>query len=331
MFPLGIAYYRLSRNSHLLQSALAVMAESSSPKPFIDLVRGWPHTSLLPIDLIKEAAHAVLSDPSVAHAGLLYGPDPGYEPCREAVASWLTSAYQTSSPIGPDRICVTGGASQNLGNVLSVYSDPEYTRAIWIVVPGYMLAFRVFEDAGFDTKLRAVPEDAQGLDIAYLRREIARSEEMAQKQGNNTPRFKPRRERAKVYKHILYCVPSFSNPSSRTMSLQRRVELVQLAREFDMLVACDDVYDMLSWRTEGGQTQLKAMPTTLPRLVDLDRESGADKLDSDGFGNVVSNGTFSKIAGPGLRVGWAEGTPKFIYGLSQACVLTQLFSLLALS
>ncbi|KAK1020187.1 Valine--pyruvate aminotransferase [Friedmanniomyces endolithicus] len=57
----------------------------------------------------------------------------------------------------------------------------------------------------------------------------------------------------------------------------------------------------------------------LPRLVDVDRdlEGGADRPDADGFGNVCSNGTFSKIAGPGVRVGWVEGTDKFTYGVSQ--------------
>lgn len=112
-------------------------------KPYITLVRGSPNPALLPVKLIREAANAVLSDPSVAHDGLLYGPDPGYEPCRQAVAKWLTSAHQASSPIGPERILISGGASQNLGNVLSVYSDAEYTRAVWIVVPAYMLVFRM--------------------------------------------------------------------------------------------------------------------------------------------------------------------------------------------
>lgn len=176
--------------------------------------------------------------------------------------------------------------------------------------------------------MRGVPEDEEGLDIECLRREIQKSEARAQKQGNITPRFKPQRERAKVYKHVLYCVPSFSNPSSRTMSLRRRRELVQLAREFDMLIACDDVYDQLQWPADVGEShaiviesQLEATETAhIPRLVDIDRDldGGANRADADGFGNVFSNGTFSKIAGPGLRVGWAEGTTKFTYGLSQA-------------
>lgn len=180
--------------------------------------------------------------------------------------------------------------------------------------------------------MRAVPEDEEGINIEYLRREIKKSEEEAHARGNDTPRFKPQRERAKVYKHVLYCVPAFSNPSSRTMSLRRRRELVQLAREFDMLIVCDDVYDMLQWPTNceeshgaNLETQLQAMEAAhIPRLVDVDREldGGAERAEADGFGNAISNMTISKIAGPGLRVGWCEGSSKFTYGLSQAYVLT---------
>ncbi|KAJ5991466.1 Pyridoxal phosphate-dependent transferase major region subdomain 1 [Penicillium canescens] len=53
-----------------------------------------------------------------------------------------------------------------------------------------------------------------------------------------------------------------------------------------------------------------------PRIVDVDRELDGGPLDQ--FGNTVSNGSFSKLIGPGCRVGWAEGTEDFVYGLSQA-------------
>lgn len=286
----------------------------------INLMRGWPNPSLLPTSLIQSAANSALSDPSIASQALLYGPDPGYGPCREALAAWLSKFYASS--ISASKLCITGGASQNLGCMLAVYTDPEYTRNIWIVAPAYYLAFRIFEDAGFAGKMRAVLEDDEGIDLAYLRREIEKSEHEAKKKGGmGSPRYKPERERAKCYKHVIYCVPTFANPSSRTMSLARRKALVRLAREYDALVVADDVYDVLQWSTKSERSA--PMKTAhLPRLVDLDNEldGGAERKGADGFGNAVSNGSFSKIAGPGIRVGWLQGTEKSVYGVSQTYV-----------
>lgn len=50
-----------------------------------------------------------------------------------------------------------------------------------------MLSFRIFEDAGFHQKLRAVPEDNEGIDIEYLRQEIRKSEDRAKAEGNDEP------------------------------------------------------------------------------------------------------------------------------------------------
>lgn len=190
--------------------------------------------------------------------------------------------------------------------------------------------------------MRSVPEDEEGVDVEYLRREMKKSEEEAKAKlegsGVDRPRFKPERRRAKVYKHVIYCVPTFSNPSSRTMSLDRRKELVRLAREFDALVVCDDVYDFLQWpadeQASSSDVHMERMKTAhLPRLVDIDREvdGGAERDGADGFGNTCSNGTFSKIAGPGIRVGWVEGTEKFVYGVSQTYVSASLLNQLTVA
>ena len=293
----------------------------------INLLRGWPCASLLPNELIKRGAEIVLhgiTPTDLAASALLYGPDPGYEPLRESIAAWLSTFYKPSAgDVTSKRICITGGASQNLGCILNVYTDPEYTRNIWVVAPAYFLAFRIFEDAGFGGKMRAVPEDEEGVDIAYLKREIKKSEEAARHQGIERPRFKPKRKRAKVYKHIIYCVPTFANPSSRTMTLDHREQLVRIAREYDALIVSDDVYDFLQWNADPSaaeQANIAVSKTAhLPRLVDVDRDldSGAHRQDADDFGNACSNGSFSKLIGPGVRVGWTEGTEKFAYGVSQ--------------
>lgn len=132
-------------------------------------------------------------------------------------------------------------------------------------------------------------------------------------------KLKPPRSYSKIYRHLVYAVPTFSNPSSMTMSLRRRQQLVSLARQYDALIITDDVYDQLQWPKDSTCTRSIATEAAMPRIVDIDRsfEGGSGRQGSDGFGNAVSNGSFSKIAGPGCRTGWAEGTEKFAYGLSQ--------------
>jgi DNA-binding transcriptional MocR family regulator len=121
---------------------------------------------------------------------------------------------------------------------------------------------------------------------------------------------------SKIYRNIIYCVPTFSNPSGKTMSLSCRQKLVQLSRKYDALIVTDDVYDCLQWFTSSTSSTASLSKAILPRLVDIDRTM-EPVPGPDSFGNAMSNGSFSKIAGPGVRTGWAEGTPKFIYGLSQ--------------
>lgn len=121
---------------------------------------------------------------------------------------------------------------------------------------------------------------------------------------------------SKIYKNIIYCVPTYSNPSGKTMSLACRTELVRLAREFDALLVSDDVYDFLQWSTDAHSPTTPHKKAFLPRLVDIDRKLAPIPSAND-FGHAVSNGSFSKIAGPGVRTGWAEAAPTLIYGLSQ--------------
>lgn len=110
----------------------------------------------------------VLNTPDIATPSLQYGPDEGYGPLRTEIAKWLADFY--SAPADDSRICITGGASQNLACALQVFSDVQYTKAVWMVAPCYFLGCRIFEDNGFAGRLRAVREDAQGVDLDYLER-----------------------------------------------------------------------------------------------------------------------------------------------------------------
>lgn len=90
-----------------------------------------------------------------------------------------------------------------------------------------------------------------------------------------------------------------------------------MARKYDALIVTDDVYDFLQWPLAPCK---KEYPTKayVPRIVDIDRFLDGGPIHE--FGNAVSNGSFSKIVGPGCRTGWTESTPKFSYGLSQTYV-----------
>jgi DNA-binding transcriptional MocR family regulator len=147
---------------------------SSPPKKQINFLRGWPNTSLLPTTQLQKASNRVYEDPSVSHPALLYGPDPGPQSLRESIAKWLRGFFSDyyDAPAGGDgerehaeRICITGGASQNLACLLQVYSDPVATT-VWMVTPGYFLAGRIFDDSGL--VVRAVGEGSEGVDLESL-------------------------------------------------------------------------------------------------------------------------------------------------------------------
>ena len=321
--------------------------DSPSPSPskkLINLLRGWPAPSMLPAPLLRAAADHILSDPSIFVPALQYGPDPGYQPLREALGSWLGGTFGVDS--NAERICITGGASQSVACVLQSFTDPEYTRAVWAVEPCYYLACPIFEDGGFggggtggkggedgkgvkEARLRGVKEDEGGICLRELERglrEFGEGEgEGGEDDGNGEGGYKSPGPLRKLYRHIIYVVATCANPSGKTLSLERREGLVRLARKYNALVVSDDVYDFLQWpvgtsqqQQQGGEGSGK-LPGLLPRLSDIDIALGRSRFDPPGqhFGHAISNGSFSKLVGPGIRTGWVHGTEDFAMGLAQ--------------
>jgi 2-aminoadipate transaminase len=90
---------------------------------------------------------------------------------------------------------------------------------------------------------------------------------------------------------VIYTIPNFQNPSGATMSLSRRLELVELAERWGALILEDDPYRQLRFSGED-----------LPSLQHL----------AAGNVRVVGVHTFSKILAPGLRVGWVTADPETI-------------------
>ncbi|KAF7539426.1 hypothetical protein G7054_g2152 [Neopestalotiopsis clavispora] len=277
----------------------------------INLQGGWPTPRLHPVEAMRAATLELFARDDINEL-LKYGPEYGDLSLRSNLGAWLTSSYGAPAdrPIGGDRIIVTNGASNGLAVILQKFADVNVTRHIWMVEPTYFLACPVFRDAGYGDCIRGVPEGPDGIDLAYFERVL---EEAAREEAALPSRLAsktPKNGYPKLFRHILYMVPTFSNPSGRTMSLAQRESLIRVARKHDVLVVTDDVYDLLHW-TPGHEQVQGDGARLLPRLVDVDRSlEGANE-----FGNAVSNGSFSKIVAPGVRVGWLESMPAFVQAM----------------
>ncbi|KAL2137222.1 hypothetical protein VTI74DRAFT_6433 [Chaetomium olivicolor] len=332
--------------STMPQDATSSETTQAQSKKLINLLRGWPSPALLPKAHLLDASHRVLSTASISTPALQYAPDPGYQPLIDSLAQWLSASYPSFSPssssssaaavagIRPDEIAITGGASQSLACILQSYTDPGYTRAVWAVAPCYFLGCPIFEDAGFSGRVRAVREDEAGLDLEALEEGFRRLEEQwqGQRQGEEGRGeigkgvYKDVGPHRKLYRHVVYLVATCANPSGKTMGVERRLRLVQLARKYDALVVSDDVYDFLQWPVSPIEPAAAStlprhspLPPLLPLLSQIDAALGPSQHNPPGknFGHAVSNASFSKLVGPGMRTGWIHATADFAFGFSQ--------------
>ncbi|CAK3876341.1 Aminotransferase [Lecanosticta acicola] len=289
----------------MLPSASSMAANGTSQVP-LNLQLGWPTPRLTAREGLLQGAEEGLAEGSNMAPVLLYGPNKGHPPLCDSLASWLSAVYKPSAgPSEASRICITNGASASLANITMKFADPTYTRRVFMVEPTYFLACPIFEDCGFQGKLRGIPEGLHdGIDLHFLR---AKLEEAESENGwSARPLAKTGPNYPHIYRYVLYCTTTYSNPSAKTMPIQIREELVEMARKFDMLLISDDVYDFLGWSVD---ERSKSSPFPAPpRLVDIDRSLP----ECTKYGNVVSNGSFAKVIGPGIRVGWVEGTASLV-------------------
>ncbi|MBA2568481.1 MAG: PLP-dependent aminotransferase family protein [Actinobacteria bacterium] len=211
----------------------------------ISFARGIPAPESLPrADLADCARAAIERDGSTV---LNYGPAGGYGPLRE----WLAARHR----VGPERVVLTNGSLQGF---LFLARCLARRGPVLVEAPTYDRPLRLLEAMG--AEVVTLPLDDEGLDVNSL--------ELLLRQGLR-PSF-------------LYTIPTFQNPSGKTLSKARRRRLVRLARRYDLLLVEDDPYGLV--RFEG---------TGLPTLFEL-----------DGGANVVYGSSFSKTVAPGLRVGY---------------------------
>ncbi len=212
----------------------------------ISFARGLPGPDLLPVDDFGECARqAARNDGARA---LNYGPPGGYPPLRD----WIAEQHG----VDPARVIVTNGSLQGF-RFLAQRLVEEGAR-IFVEAPCYDRSLGILRALG--ARAEAVPQTEDGLDVDELERRL----------------------RAGSAPAVVYTIPTFQNPSGRTLSEENRTRLVELVRETDALLVEDDPYRLLCFEGE-----------PLPTLFELARGEG-----------VVFQTSFSKTVAPGLRVGY---------------------------
>ncbi|RLV89491.1 Uncharacterized protein JA1_005139 [Spathaspora sp. JA1] len=281
----------------------------------INFFKGHPTRQLLPTKQIADSFQKVLltsdyleydSDLQNQHP-LTYGTDPGNLQVRETISQWVDKKFNPTTKTDPNCLNLTSGASYGIANTLASITKVDITQRIFIVTPTYFLINSVFIDLGYEGKLTGINEthgQEYEIDLAYLEQQLQTYSQGLDPVHDKINIFNdPNRGERKYYRFVIYLVPTFSNPGGLTYSLETRTRLVELARKYDMLIISDDVYDLLDYTNK----------PLIPKFNQIDRET----VNKAGFGNTISNATFSKIIAPGLRVGWQEtATPKLVAQLA---------------
>jgi GntR family transcriptional regulator/MocR family aminotransferase len=185
-----------------------------------------------------------------ASMSLLLGCDPmGYGPLRDAVASYLNTSRGVKC--GPEQIAIVSGVQEALDLTARLLLNPG--DRVCMENPGFIGASMVFEAVG--AKVAAVRLDDAGMKVGKDRLRGAR---------------------------LIYVTPGHQFPLGITMSLPRRLELLEWARKSGALIFEDD-YDS-EYRYSG---------PPVPALQGFDRH-----------GSVIFAGSFSKVMFPSLRLGY---------------------------
>ncbi len=213
----------------------------------ISFARGAPAPECLDIALTADCAREAIERGGAAV--LSYGPGGGYAPLRE----WLAERHG----VEPRRVIVTSGSLQGFV-FLAQRIVGGGGRRVLVEAPTYDRPLKIL--AALGAEVVALPMDEEGLDPDALERELA---------AGPPPAF-------------LYTIPTFQNPSGRTLSTERRRRIVELAERHDLLVLEDDPYGLVRYEGEA------------PPLL----------FEVEGGERVAYSSSFSKTVAPGVRVGY---------------------------
>ncbi len=240
--------WQFSERAQQLQSSFIREILKITQRPeIISFAGGLPSPATFPVDVMKAAYDKVLSE--TGKVALQYGPTDGYGPLRE----WIANSLSTEgSRILPEQILMTSGSQQALDLLGKVLID-EGSRVL-VETPSYLGALQAF--SVYRPEFKSVDTDEHGLVPSSID---------AIAQGAR----------------LLYALPNFQNPTGRSLSVERRRELVETCARLGLPLIEDDPYGTLSYRGE-----------PMPKMV---------AMNPDG---VIYMGSFSKVLTPGIRLGY---------------------------
>jgi 2-aminoadipate transaminase len=265
------------RTGAMRSSAMRDLMAITARPEVISLAGGLPDTSTFPPATFA-AQMTKIAQESAAEA-LQYGPTEGFEETKDCILEVMGAEGMLPDP---DDLIVTSGGQQAIDLVCKTLVDPG--DPVICEAPTYPGAVPVF--CSYQAEVIQVECDEQGMRIDELEAVLDRLAAEGRR-----PKF-------------IYSVPTFQNPAGVTLSLERRLRLVELARHHEVLIAEDNPYGLLRYEGE-----------PLPPLYQL-----------DGGDYVIYLGTLSKILSPGIRLGWAAAPPpvmeKIVLGKQAADLCT---------
>ena len=257
MLPSGVTY--ADRFEGISGSAIRAIFKVLAKPGMISFAGGNPSSDALPNETCAELAHeALLAD---GKRILQYGATEGYPPFVESLHAYLSSVYRF--PIGLDNLLPLSGSTQGIDLMCKAFTNPGDT--ILVESPtflGNMQTLRIYQQ-----KLVPVASDENGILLDKLAEAVIA--------------HKPK---------MLYVIPTFQNPTGRTLAAERRKPIAEMAAKYGFLVVEDDPY-----------RDLRYSGTPLPPIKEYDRSE-----------HVVYMGSFSKIISPGLRVGYMIANAEII-------------------
>lgn len=235
-----------------------ILKVAASPN-VISFAGGLPAPELFPTSQLQQATDRVYQ--TSAESALQYSNSNGFRRLREILAQRMA---RRGVSCDADNIAITTGSQQSIDLISKMFINRGDT--ILVEKPTYMSALDVFNTYG--ANIVGVEMDDEGLRMDALKQAL-----------KNHPEAK-----------FLYTVPTFQNPTGRTLPVDRRQRMVELARQYDIVIIEDDPY---------GQLRFAGDPVPAVKSFDSD-------------GRVFYLSTFSKTLTPGLRTGWVVADPAFI-------------------